>query len=172
MFVPHRLLHRKRDHGFNPCVPVKSRYKSTCAWKQVLLWNRQVSLPFNRSLAFSRFSLLLLYTVHRCTVQEFFRFKGNFFQNVGNGRFLLVKSPKLSFGRCRPGLTGIFRRYPLFSKRSCQKKPRNVCSPLTGVTSDSWDTPAGHRVYDACRGFSVSWVCRGSGVSGASSISC
>lgn len=59
-------------------------------------------------------------------VQEFFRFKGNFFQNVGNGRFLLVKSPKLSFGRCRPGLTGIFRRYPLFSKRSCQKKPRNV----------------------------------------------
>lgn len=63
-------------------------------------------------------------------VQEFFRFKGNFFQNVGNGRFLLVKSPKLHFGlscgRCHPGLTGIFRRYPLFSERSCQKKPRNV----------------------------------------------
>ena len=128
--VPHRLLRRKRDHGFRPCVPVKSRYKSTCAWKQVLLWNRQVSLPFNRSLAFSRFSLLLLYTVHRCTVQEFFSFQGKFFQNVGNGRFLLVKSPKLSFalscGRCRPGLTGIFRRYPLFSESSRQKKPRNV----------------------------------------------
>ena len=122
----HRLLHRKRDHCFRPCVPVKSRYKSTCAWKQVLLWNRQVSLPFNRSLAFSRFSLLLLYTVHRCTVQEFFRFKGNFFQNVGNRRFLLVKSPKLSFDRCLPGLTGIFRRYPLFSGQSRQKKPRNV----------------------------------------------
>ena len=124
--VPHRLLRRKRDHGFRPCVPVKSRYKSTCAWKQVLLWNRQVSLPFNRSLAFSRFSLLLLCTVHRCTVQEFFSFQGKFFQNVGNGRFLLVKSPELSFGRCRPGLTGIFRRYPLFSGRSRQKKPRNI----------------------------------------------
>ena len=48
------------------------------------------------------------------------------FQNVENGRFLLVKSPKLSFGRCRPGLTGIFRRYPLFSESSRQKKPRNV----------------------------------------------
>lgn len=125
-FVPHRLLRRKRDHCFRPCVPVKSRYKSTCAWKQVLLWNRQVSPPFNHSLAFSRFSLLLLYTVHRCTVQEFFSFQGKFFQNVGNGRFLLVKSPKLSFGRCRPGLTGIFRRYPLFSESSRQKKPRNV----------------------------------------------
>lgn len=128
--VPHRLLRRKRDHGFRPCVPVKSRYKSTCAWKQVLLWNRQISPPFKRSLAFSRFSLLLLYTVHRCTVQEFFSFQGKFFQNVGNRHFLLVKSPKLlsglSFGRCRPALTGISRRYPLFSKRSCQKKPRNV----------------------------------------------
>ena len=129
-FVPHRLLRRKRDHGFRPCVPVKSRYKSTCAWKQVLLWNRQVSPPFNRSLAFSRFSLLLLYTVHRCTVQEFFRFKGNFFQNVGNRRFLLVKSPKLpvglSFGRCPPGLPGIFRRYPPFPDDPAQKKPRNI----------------------------------------------
>lgn len=42
----------------------------------------------------------------------------------------MVKSPKLSFalscGRCRPGLTGIFRRYPLFSESSRQKKPRNV----------------------------------------------
>lgn len=47
-----------------------------------------------------------------------------------------------------------------------------ICSPLTGVTSNSWDTPAGHRVYDACRGFSVSWVCRGSGASGVSSASC
>ena len=47
-----------------------------------------------------------------------------------------------------------------------------LCSPLTGVTSDSWDTPAGHRVYDACRGFSVSWVCRDSGASSASSTSC
>ena len=53
------------------------------------------------------------------------------------------------------------------------KKPtRTLCSPLTGVTSDSWDTPAGHRVYDACRGFSVSWVCRDSGASSASSTSC
>lgn len=43
----------KRDHGFRPCVPVKSRYKSSYAWKQVLLWNRQVSLSFNHSLAFS-----------------------------------------------------------------------------------------------------------------------
>ena len=43
------------------------------------------------------------------------------------------------------------------------------CSPLTGVTSDSWDTQAGHRVYDACRGFSVPW---GSGASSASSTSC
>ena len=62
--------------------------------------------------------------------KSFFRFKGNFFQNVGNGHSLLVKSPKLpvglSFGRCRPGLTGISHCYPLFSKRSCQKKPRNV----------------------------------------------
>mgnify|MGYP002576496058 CR=1 FL=1 len=48
----------------------------------------------------------------------------------------------------------------------------SICSPLTGVTSNSWDTPAGHRVYDACRGFSVSWVCRGSGASGVSSASC
>ena len=45
------------------------------------------------------------------------------------------------------------------------QKAEAVCSPLTGVTSNSWDTPAGHRVYDACRGFSVSWVCRGSGAS-------
>ena len=49
------------------------------------------------------------------------------------------------------------------------KRPETVCSPLTGVTSDSWDTPAGHRVYDACRGFSVPW---GSGASRASSTSC
>ena len=105
----------------------------------------------------------------------FFVFR-KFFQNMWNEHSLLVKSPKLpvglSFGRCRPGLTGIFRRYPLFSERSRQKKPRNVRSPLTGVTSDSWDTPAGHRVYDACRGFSVSWVCWGSGASSASSTSC
>ena len=49
------------------------------------------------------------------------------------------------------------------------KKGGSVCSPLTGVTSDSWDTPVGHRVYDACRGFSVPW---GSGASSASSTSC
>lgn len=54
----------------------------------------------------------------------------------------------------------------------CQKIRELICSPLTGVTSDSWDTPAGHRVYDACRGFSVSWVCRDSGASSASSTSC
>ena len=52
------------------------------------------------------------------------------------------------------------------------QKAGGICSPLTGVTSDSWDTPAGHRVYDACRGFSVSWVCRGSGASIVSSTSC
>lgn len=58
-------------------------------------------------------------------------------------------------------------------KKKCQKKKKiGLCSPLTGVTSDSWDTPAGHRVYDACRGFSVSWVCRDSGASSASSTSC
>ncbi len=49
-----------------------------------------------------------------------------------NEHSLLVKSPKLpvglSFGRCRPGLTGIFRRYPLFSERSRQKKPRTLRS--------------------------------------------
>ena len=59
----------------------------------------------------------------------FFVFR-KFFQNMWNEHSLLVKSPKLpvglSFGRCRPALTGISRRYPLFSKRSCQKKPRNV----------------------------------------------
>lgn len=55
-----------------------------------------------------------------------FSFQGKFFQNVGNRRFLLVKSPKFSFGRCRPGLTGISHCYPLFSGRSRQKKPRNV----------------------------------------------
>ena len=54
----------------------------------------------------------------------------------------------------------------------CQRIREHICSPLTGVTSDSWDTPAGHRVYDACRGFSVSWVCRDSGASSASSTSC
>ena len=53
-----------------------------------------------------------------------------------------------------------------------KKQLDDFCSPLTGVTSDSWDTPAGHRVYDACRGFSVSWVCRDSGASSASSTSC
>ena len=53
-----------------------------------------------------------------------------------------------------------------------RKNLETICSPLTGVTSDSWDTPAGHRVYDACRGFSVSWVCWGSGASSASSTSC
>ena len=53
-----------------------------------------------------------------------------------------------------------------------KKLAETVRSPLTGVTSDSWDTPAGHRVYDACRGFSVSWVCRGSGAPIVSSTSC
>ena len=53
-----------------------------------------------------------------------------------------------------------------------EKIYRGICSPLTGVTSDSWDTPAGHRVYDACRGSAVSWVCWGSGASSASSTSC
>ena len=57
--------------------------------------------------------------------------------------------------------------------RPCgHKKRAPLCSPLTGVTSNSWDTPAGHRIYDACRGSSVSWVCRGSGASIVSSTSC
>ena len=50
-----------------------------------------------------------------------------------------------------------------------KKQLDDFCSPLTGVTSDSWDTPAGHRVYAACRGSAVSWVC---GASSASSVSC
>ena len=50
-----------------------------------------------------------------------------------------------------------------------KEKRERLCSPLIGVTSDSWDTPAGRRVYDACRGFSVPW---GSGASIASSVSC
>lgn len=53
-----------------------------------------------------------------------------------------------------------------------RKMAETIRSPLTGVTSDSWDTPAGHRIYDACRGSSVSWVCRGSGASIVSSTSC
>lgn len=61
--------------------------------------------------------------------KSFFVFR-KFFQNMWNEHSLLVKSPKLpvglSFGRCHPGLTGIFRRYPLFSERSRQKKSRNV----------------------------------------------
>ena len=40
------------------------------------------------------------------------------------------------------------------------KNTQAIRSPLTGVTSDSWDTPAGHRVYDACRGSSVFRGCR------------
>ena len=59
-----------------------------------------------------------------------------------------------------------------YAVASPEKQRELFCSPLTGVTSDSWDTPAGHRVYDACRGFSVSWVCRDSGASSASSTSC
>lgn len=74
----------------------------------------------------------------------------------------------------------LLRRVGLWEKRDSyprelsggQKQRVAICSPLTGVTSDSWDTPAGHRVYDACRGFSVSWVCRDSGASSASSTSC
>lgn len=61
--------------------------------------------------------------------KSFFVFR-KFFQNMWNEHSLLIKSPKLpvglSFGRCHPGLTGIFRRYPQFSERSRQKKPRNV----------------------------------------------
>ena len=71
------------------------------------------------------FPASIMYRTSMCGTRVFFVFR-KFFQNVGNGRFLLVKSPKLSFGRCRPGLTGIFRRYPLFSESSRQKKPRNV----------------------------------------------
>lgn len=174
MFVIHRLLRRKRDHCFSPRIPADIKalvHGSRCFYGIVrFLCRSTIRLPFPDFPCF--------YYVPYIDVRHksFFRFKGDFFQNVGNRRFLLVKSPKLlfglSFGRCHPGLTGIFRRYPLFSERSRQKKPRNVRSPLTGVTSDSWDTPAGHRVYDACRGFSVSWVCWGSGASSASSTSC
>ena len=52
------------------------------------------------------------------------------------------------------------------------KRPEEFCSPLTGVTTNSGDPPTGHRIYDACRGSSVSWVCRGSGASIVSSTSC
>ena len=70
-----------------------------------------------------------MYRTSMCGTRVFFVFR-KFFQNMWNEHSLLVKSPKLSFalscGRCRPGLTGIFRRYPLFSESSRQKKPRNV----------------------------------------------
>ena len=128
MFVPHRLLHRKRDHCFSPCIPADIKalaHGSRCFYGIVRFPRRStVHLPFPD---FPCFYYIPYIDVR---YKSFFRFKGNFFQNVGNGHSLLVKSPKLpvglSFGRCRPGLTGIFRRYPLFSKRSCQKKPRNV----------------------------------------------
>ena len=68
----------------------------------------------------------------------FFVFR-KFFQNMWNEHSLLVKSPKLpvglSFGRCRPGLTGIFRRYPLFSGRSRPKKsPGTLRQPRIRAT--------------------------------------
>lgn len=75
---------------------------------------------------FPIFPAFIIYRTLMYGTKSFFRFKGDFFQNVGNRRFLLVKSPKLSFDRCLPGLTGIFRRYPLFSGQFRQKKPRNV----------------------------------------------
>ena len=75
------------------------------------------------------FPASIMYRTLMYGIRVFFVFR-KFFQNMWNEHSLLVKSPKLpvglSFGRCRPGLTGIFRRYPLFSKRSRQKKPRNV----------------------------------------------
>ena len=40
------------------------------------------------------------------------------------------------------------------------KKEDGFCSPLTGVTTNSGDTPTGYRVYDACRGSSVFRGCR------------
>ena len=77
----------------------------------------------------------------------------------------------------RPAPHGPYFGYPTLFEHDvttsiAQKTAAALCSPLTGVTSDSWDTPAGHRVYDACRGSSVSWVCRGSGASIVSSTSC
>ena len=62
--------------------------------------------------------------------------------------------------------------FSIYAYQELKKQLDGICSPLTGVTSNSWDTPAGHRIYDACRGSSVSWVCRGSGASIVSSTSC
>ena len=61
-----------------------------------------------------------------------------------------IKNLKRSGTVCEPlPVKSTAKKYKVFPASS-------ICSPLTGVTSDSWDTPAGHRVYDACRGFSVS----------------
>ena len=40
------------------------------------------------------------------------------------------------------------------------ERERYICSPLTGVTTNSGDPPTGYRVYDACRGSSVFRGCR------------
>lgn len=75
------------------------------------------------------FPASIMYRTLMYDIRVFFVFR-KFFQNMWNEHSLLVKSPKLpvglSFDRCHPGLTGIFRRYPLFSERSRKKKPRNV----------------------------------------------
>lgn len=75
------------------------------------------------------FPASIMYRTLMYGTRVFFVFR-KFFQNMWNEHSLLVKSPKLpvglSFGRCHPGLTGTFRRYPLFSERSRQKKSRNV----------------------------------------------
>ena len=41
-----------------------------------------------------------------------------------------------------------------------KKQLDDFCSPLTGVTTNSGDTPTGYRVHDACRGSSVFRGCR------------
>ena len=75
------------------------------------------------------FPASIMYRTSMYGIRVFFVFR-KFFQNMWNEHSLLVKSPKLPFGlsfdRCLPGLTGIFRRYPPFFGRSRQKKPRNV----------------------------------------------
>ena len=127
-FVPHRLLHRKRDHGFNLCVPadIKALAHGSRCFYGIVRFPRHSTVH----LLFPDFPCFYYTPYIDVRYKSFFRFKGDFFQNVGNGRFLLVKSPKLPFGlscgRWHPGLTGIFRRYPLFSKRSRKKKPRNI----------------------------------------------
>ena len=136
MFVPHRLLRRKRDHCFSPCIPADIKalaHGSRCFYGIVRFpCHSTIRLPFPDFPCF--------YYVPYIDVRNksFFVFR-KFFQNMWNEHSLLVKSPKLpvdlSFGRCRPGLTGIFRRYPPFSGRSRPKKsPGTLRQPRIRAT--------------------------------------